>query len=159
MCHPAALQRFCLGNTMLGIRGSGFKFAECHCLFLGTTTLLSLASFPKATCDSDRVKWKYKKIHYFDSFVSENNHFTAGFFLVYRGKWDSKESFELFWLSPKSCPSWSGKTIVLVPWHWERLLFIICSSSFPSSFPLLSPATPPTPPSLSLPPLDSFSRT
>lgn len=46
---------------MPGVRVSGFKFAERHCLFLGTITLLSLASSPKATCDSDRVKSKVQE--------------------------------------------------------------------------------------------------
>lgn len=43
---------------MPGVRGTGFKFAECHSLFLGTITLLTLASSPKATCDSDGAKSK-----------------------------------------------------------------------------------------------------
>lgn len=59
--HPAALQRLCLRNTVPDVRGNGFKFAEHRCFFLGIITLLSLASSPEATCDSDRMKSKVQE--------------------------------------------------------------------------------------------------
>ena len=150
------MQSSCSEKILLGKHNAACKrqwisICRASLSFLGTITLLSLASSSKATWTVMEWSWKYKKIHYFNSFVSENDHFTAGFFLVYRGKQYPKKSFELFWLSPQSCPRWSEKTIALVPWlalrnsglSFAPTLFLSPPTSLPlcpSLFPILIPS-------------------
>lgn len=59
VCHPAALQRLCLRNTVPAVGGSGFKFAEHHFFFPRNN--YCLASSPKSMCDNDRVKLKVQE--------------------------------------------------------------------------------------------------
>ena len=49
VCHPAALQRLCLRNTVPAVGGSGFKFAEHHFFFLGIIIVLPHLQNPCVT--------------------------------------------------------------------------------------------------------------
>ena len=137
-CMPSS----CFAKILLGKHNAGCKrqwisICRASLSFLEQLLYCLLPHPQKPPVTVTERSWKYKKFHYFNSFVSENDYFTAGFFLVYRGKGDSKKSFELFWLFPQSCPSWSGKIIVLVPWVALRDSAL---SSAPT--PSLSPPTP-----------------
>lgn len=71
VCHPGALQRLCLRNTVPDVRGNGFKYLNLQSIvffFLRIIILLSLVSSPKATCDSNRVKLKVQEDSLFQFF-------------------------------------------------------------------------------------------
>lgn len=110
-CVPSSCsERFCLGNTTPGVRGSGFKYCKQSVTVFFQEQLLYclLPHLQKMPVTVTGRSGEYKESHYFNFFFSEKDHFTAGFSLVQRGKEILRKDFSCFGFPPKLQLKWKS---------------------------------------------------